>query len=50
MTDLVSNTRGIAVSLQTWNSYFDREDTRPTLVCSKPNRIPKKETNIEHKK
>jgi len=39
--DLGSNARGTAVSSQTWNSYFDREDTRPTFVCSKPNRIPK---------
>jgi hypothetical protein len=47
MNDLGSNANGTAVSLQTWNSYFDRAQMRPTFVCSKPNRIPRKENCIK---
>jgi hypothetical protein len=41
MNDLGSKINGTAVSLQIWNSYFDKADTRPTFVCSKPNFFPR---------
>jgi hypothetical protein len=35
-----SKTNGTAVFVLTLSWYFDRIETKPTLVCISPNRIP----------